>query len=70
MGVKPKGSPKPERTAGPGDISACINCAGLAVFTATMGQRKMTYREELDLDAKTKKMLAVVRSQIREVNRA
>jgi len=63
MGVAMKGTP--HRKAGPGDVSICIECAGLAIFTETMGQRKMTYLEELGLDAETKNLVAIARSQIR-----
>ena len=63
MGIVMKGTPP--RHCRPGDVSICINCAGLAIFTASMRQRKMTYREELGLDSEMKNLLAIARAQVR-----
>lgn len=39
----------PERTPKPGDVSHCIECAELLVFTPTMGLRVMGFLDEMAL---------------------
>jgi hypothetical protein len=66
-GVTLPGAPRP--TAKPGDVAICGKCAGLSIFTQAMGQRKMTYLEQMGVNSETKKLLEKVRSAVREVNR-
>jgi hypothetical protein len=50
MQVVAKGNPSPPKGPKPGDVSVCIGCAGLHVFTKTLSRRKMTYLEEMELE--------------------
>lgn len=59
---------QPARQPKPGDLSVCIGCAGLLIFTPTLRRRKMTYAEELEIlerEPELRKMIQDCRASVR-----